>query len=166
MTSGVSSPCRGTSPEPRPLTRPCAELHLDHGVRLLQDEDLLVALPDLLDERLVERIGEADLVEVDPPLRPQGLEELGGVGEGNAGGDDAGPRPGAVAGRRGRGEGRFLGDPVELFVQEAVEFGEELRRGHPPAGVLFKIRLLLPGLRRCGRRRSAGRGRRGSSAGA
>ena len=67
------------------------------------------------------------------------------MGEGNAGGDDAGPRPGAAAGREDRIEGRFLGDPVELPVQKTVEFGEELRRGHPSAGVLFKTRLLLPG---------------------
>ena len=67
------------------------------------------------------------------------------MGEGNAGSDDAGPRPGDATGHEDGIEGRFLSDPVELPVQKAVEFGKELRRGHPPAGVLFKTGLLLPG---------------------
>ncbi len=53
------------------------ELHLDHAVRLLQDEDLLVAPPDLLDEGFVERVGEANLVEVESAPRPQGIEQFG-----------------------------------------------------------------------------------------
>ena len=67
MMSGVSSPWRGTSPEARPQTLSLAKLHLDDCIGFLENEDLVVALPDPPDERGVKRKGEPHLVEVDPP---------------------------------------------------------------------------------------------------